>query len=238
MITTINQLRRSFAMRGALGTLQMCAVYVMARLRPEARCVENLRQESDAAFDREWNVNTSGIFRPAADEVLGGNWRYGISYQGVNPNDLVNVLSALDIYYPDFTFVDFGSGKGRAVLIASTFPFKRIVGVEFCSDLNRIARQNLVRHPVSERRCNEIDLVNADAAEFSIPAGPLVLFLFNPFARPVMQRVVNHVRDSFRVNPRRIIVIYFTPYEADLWQATGLFKRIEDTPAIFDTGNV
>jgi hypothetical protein len=40
------------------------------------------------------------------------------------------------------------------------------------------------------------------------------------------------------VNPRRIIVIYFTPYEADLWKATGLFKRIEDTPAIFDTGNI
>ena len=216
----------------------MCAVYVMDRLRPEARRIENLRQEADAAFDNEWNVDTSGIFRPAENEILGDNWRYGISYQAVNANDLISVLSGLDIYYPDFTFVDFGSGKGRAVMIASTFPFKSVIGVEFCDRLNRIARQNLVRHPVSERQCNDIDLVNADAAQFTIPDGPLVLFLFNPFARPVMKQVGKNVHDSFRGSPRRIIVIYFTPYEADLWSGTGIFKRIEDTPAVFDTGNI
>ena len=236
MIATINQLRRSFAMRGTIGTLQMCAVGVMERLRPAARRIESLRQEADAAFDHEWNVDTGGLFRPTENDVQGNNWRYGIRYQGVDSKELASVLSCLDIYYPEFTFVDFGSGKGRAVLVASGFPFKNIIGVEYCEDLNRIARQNLVRHPVSERRCNGIDLVNADAAGFAIPEGPLVLFLFNPFARPVMQQVVRNVHTSYRANPRRIIVIYFTPYEADLWNGTGIFKRIEDTPAIFDTG--
>lgn len=31
----------------------------------------------------------------------------------------------------DYDFLDFGSGKGRTLLMAASFPFKKITGVEF-----------------------------------------------------------------------------------------------------------
>lgn len=235
MRTTINKIRRSLALRGVTGTIAMCATGVMGSLNPASRRVEALREEADAEFDRELGVETGGIFRPDERQVHGTNWRYGIRYQPVNAGELEMTLRQLHVLHRDFTFVDFGSGKGRAVLVAARFPFRQIIGVEYCEALNRIAQQNLSRHPITKRRCDQIELVHADATEFAIPHHPLVLFFFNPFGRPVMQRVVNNVVASFRKHPRRILALYFTPYEAGLWDAAGIFRRLQESPAIFDT---
>jgi hypothetical protein len=47
---------------------------------------------------------------------------------------LRETLAALPIAYDKFAFVDCGSGKGRTLLIASEFPFKFIIGVEFAAE--------------------------------------------------------------------------------------------------------
>ena len=43
----------------------------------------------------------------------------------------------------DFTFIDLGSGKGRVLLMASDYPFKKIIGVEFMPELHRAAQENI-----------------------------------------------------------------------------------------------
>jgi SAM-dependent methyltransferase len=236
MRSTINRIRRSLAIRGLMETAAMCAVNLVSPFDSEARRIESERQESDATFDNQWNVDTGGIYRPSESEVHGQNWAHGIRYQAVDANALRETLSGLGVNHSEFTFLDFGSGKGRALLVASEFGFKRIVGVEYCADLNRIAAENLKRHPDMVRRCKDIELITSDATEVGLPSDPLVMFLFNPFSRAVMSKVVNNVTDSFRENPRQMAVIYFTPYDADLWEATGFLKRYSSTPAVFDTG--
>lgn len=221
-----------------MGTAAMCAVNLVSTFDWEARRIESERQDSDATFDEQWNVDTGGIYRPAETEVCGENWAHGIRYQAIDPAALKDVLNGLGINHGEFTFLDFGSGKGRALLVASGFDFKKIVGVEYCADLNRIAARNLKRHPVAARECKDIELITSDAAEVALPNDPLVMFLFNPFSRAVMSKVVHKVTDSFRENPRRMIVVYFTPYDADLWEATGFLKRLSSAPAIFDSGAV
>jgi predicted RNA methylase len=42
-----------------------------------------------------------------------------------------------------FSFVDFGSGKGRVLLVASHYPFREVVGVEFSPELQKIAEGNI-----------------------------------------------------------------------------------------------
>jgi len=46
----------------------------------------------------------------------------------------------------DFTFVDLGSGKGRVLLMASHYPFKRIIGVEFIPELHQVAQENIRKY--------------------------------------------------------------------------------------------
>jgi SAM-dependent methyltransferase len=238
MRSTINKIRRSLAMRGVMGTAAMCAVNLVNTFDGQARRIETERQESDAAFDNHWNVDTGGLYRPKEDEVCGENWAQGVRYQAVNAQALRETLGGLEISHREFTFLDFGSGKGRALLVASEFGFRRIVGIEYCGDLNRIAAENVKRHAKATPGCGEIELIACDAAAVALPGGPLVIYLFNPFSRAVMSKVVNNVTDSFREKPRRMIVVYFTPYDADLWAATGFLKRRNESPAIFDTGIV
>lgn len=229
------RLRRSFAMRGFSGTIRMCGACIKAALLPDYRRVESRRRKVDAEFDGRYGLDTGGVYRPEPGSVIGQNWVYGITYQAVDPEDFLAALEALPLDYADFTFIDFGAGKGRAVLLASRFPFKRIVGVEYCPKLARVARENIARFPDSEKRCRQIEIVISDATEFPIPDGPLLLFFFNPFGEPVMAQVVKNVAQACEQTPRRLCVVYFTPYFAHLWEKFGNLRRLRETPAIFDS---
>lgn len=238
MNSMIDRFRRSLAMRGALGTARMCAGCVMAQLSPAWRRAEESRRQIDAAFDAKYNVHTSGDFWPTRESVVGQNWSYGVSYEAIDPGEFLTIIHQLAIPQSEFTFIDFGCGKGRAVLLASTFPFRKVIGVEYCLDLTRVAEENVRRFPESARRCPHIEIVCADAAEFPLPDGPLLLFFYNPFWRPVMEKVVANAAASFAGNPRHFLVLYFTPRFADLWENAGFLKRVQTAPAIFDTGPI
>ena len=62
---------------------------------------------------------------------MGPNWVHGAEYQGSNAPALEQALRELAVPYRRFTFLDFGAGKGRAVLVAARFPFQSVVGVEY-----------------------------------------------------------------------------------------------------------
>jgi predicted RNA methylase len=189
----------------------------------------------DREFDRKYGVETCGIVHPSESVVAGSNWIHGIRYEPVDQVLFAHIIKELSIPYEEFIFVDFGSGKGRALLLAAGFPFKRIVGVEYCDDLNRIARQNLQHYPDASRLCKDIELVCMDAAEYRLPDEPLVLFFYNPFGRLVMEKMVKKVADSFQSNCRRIIIVYLTPEHADLWDDVGFLKRSHPGRAVWDT---
>jgi predicted RNA methylase len=90
----------------------------------------------------------------------------------------------------EFSFIDVGAGMGRAMLLAAELPFRQVVGVELNPTLARIARKNLTVWRASGRARAPMRLVCRDAAEFRLPEGPCLAFLFNPFGAPVMRRVL------------------------------------------------
>jgi SAM-dependent methyltransferase len=106
-----------------------------------------------------------------------------------------------------YVFVDYGSGKGRVLLIAAEYPFKQIVGVEFSPELHTICAEN-IRRALPERN---IELVCGDAADYILPDLPAVLFFYHPFQRLVMQEVVRNVEASWLRAPRDLWLIYSNP---------------------------
>ena len=235
MDSLTDRIKRSLAQRGVVGTAKMCAEGVRWAIVPSLRRAELQRRATDEAFDRKYGVDTGGILRAKAYEVVGNNWALGGNYQAVDPTLCLETIKSVHIPHPEFKYIDFGSGKGRAVLLAATFPFKKVIGVEYCRQLNRIARENVLRFPVTAGGCADIEVVDADAAEYVVPDTPLLLFFNHPFAEPVMARVVENVAESIRQHPRRVIVVYLFPYFGHLWETTGVVKRKQATPAIFDT---
>ena len=92
-------------------------------------------------------------------------------------------------------FIDIGSGKGAAIIFAKEFGFKRSLGVEFAKELHKIAQKNIKKLDI-----NEVVSINKDAVEYFPPRDTTVIFLFNPFDRTVMRKVVKNIlkaRESF-----------------------------------------
>ena len=123
----------------------------------------------------------------------------------------------------DYTFIDVGSGKGRALLMAADYPFRRIVGVECVPELHEAAQKNIARYSSDQQKCRQIETVCMDARDFEFPPGPLVVYLFNPFLESTFVSVLEKLRRSVEQTPRAIYVAYrFTEFEELLAESKWL----------------
>jgi SAM-dependent methyltransferase len=197
MGSALFRLRRAIRRYGMRGTLVKC-------VRAVAGTPQRLRtRRRDRAFDADYAIETAGIVHLHELDIQGANVRYGVRYEPTNPEWFRDLIGCLPIDYRDFVFVDFGAGKGRALVLASEFPFKRIVGVEFSSTLAEIGRRNVER--LSERANFEVRC--ADAVDYELPDEPCVLYFYNPFASPVLRRVLENIRGSLERTPRRMFIV-------------------------------
>jgi len=188
------------------------------------------KAEKDRAFDSRHGVDTGGIIQLNSLQIDGTTWHEGTPYWAIDPDIFTRLVGSIDVRHQDFTFIDFGSGKGRAVLLASEFPFKRVIGVEFSPELDQIAKQNLRAFRSETRQCLEIELVCADALQYPLPLCPLVCYFYNPFGREVMAGVVARIAESYRAHPREIYILYATPQHATVWRSANCFQQISSTP--------
>jgi hypothetical protein len=201
---------------------------------------ERLRQRyGDADFDWDYHVNTTSGAVGWRDRLLG---MFHSAYQPTEPAAFHEMLDALQqtpssdqttlgatLNFRDYTFVDLGSGKGRTLLMASDYPFRRIVGVELLPSLHAIAQQNLGQYKSESQRCFLLESVCADATAFAYPNDPLVLFLFNPFPESGMRQVVANLEQSLRTHPRPVYILYHNPLLEHVLSESAFLRKIAST---------
>jgi hypothetical protein len=198
--------------RGTLALLPRLAARRLGRLRPSAR----RRWRHARQLDHRLNIQTIGEVAMGALEIESPNARLGVKYQPTPSSDFATLMGRLPIDHSRFTFVDVGAGKGMCLCLATAYPFRRVVGVEFSPALADIARQNLAALRLPERRCQDAQVVCQDAAAFPFPPEPLVVYLFNPFMQPVVARVLANLTASLRRHPRPLFVIYYNAVHRSL----------------------
>ena len=170
---------------------------------------ERRRQRyGDMEYDWENRVNTTSGTVGWRARLLG---MFHSPYQPTDPAVFREMMASLPIEFDPFTFVDLGSGKGRTLLMASEYPFRRIVGVELIADLHRAAEENIRVYHSATQRCTQIEAVCTDACEFVFPDTPLVLYLFNPLPEAGLQRVLRNLERSLEQSPRRVWIVYHNP---------------------------
>jgi SAM-dependent methyltransferase len=176
-----------------------------------------VRACEDWWFDTARRVKTAGdAAAPAASGVV-GEIRDSHIYAPVRAANAHAALQDLPIEdYSQYTFVDVGSGKGRMLFVAAEYPFRKVIGVEFATDLHEQALENIGRYRYAGQRCGEIVSVHADAAELEFPDGNLVVYLFNPFGPEVMGRMLANLGRSLERRPRHVVVVMLWPEYADL----------------------
>jgi predicted RNA methylase len=109
------------------------------------------------------------------------------------------------------TFVDFGSGKGRALFLAAACGFRRIVGVEVLEVLHKVALENIGKYKTATGNSVPIEPVLSDVASFAIPAGPLLAYFYNPFGERTMKRVIRNLEEAHARTGQRIDIAYSHP---------------------------
>ena len=152
-------------------------------------------------FDQRHGAETSGHI--PGEQLAGGTPSdlYNTAYWAISPSTLQDALERLPEPTEDFTFIDLGCGKGRALLVAAQFPFTQILGVELSHDLCTIARMNNVADP-------RVAIYRQDAATAVYPEAPLVIFLYHPFLKRVLRRVLSNLERQRRRSPHPTYLLY------------------------------
>jgi SAM-dependent methyltransferase len=184
----------------------------------------------DADYDWDHHVNTTSAAVGWRDRLLGV---FHSPYQPTEPvlfREMLNFLAAVAaIGFRDFTFIDLGSGKGRTLLMASDYPFLRIVGIEILPALHAIAQENLGKYRSPSQKCFALEALRADATEFAFPPEPTVLYLFNPFPEAGLRQVLANLEQSLHTNPRPVYILYHNPLLEHVLQQSPALTQIGGT---------
>jgi SAM-dependent methyltransferase len=182
----------------------------------------------DVDYDWEHRVDTTSAALGWRTRLLG---LLHSPYQPVPPDLFHEIMASLsnNMDVREFTFVDIGSGKGRALLLASTYRFRRIIGIELLPQLSSIAQKNIRRFSERHPNLSSIEALCGDATEFSFPMSPLVVFLFHPLPRSGLKSVLSNLACSLAEHPRPACVIYANPIYQEMVPACLAFTKIAAT---------
>ncbi|HEX5284750.1 MAG TPA: class I SAM-dependent methyltransferase [Bryocella sp.] len=213
------KLRWSLAQRGLIGTLRAVPAALTRRSPADLQ----------HPFDQRYGTDTSGLIGGAALATGHRHDPYITAYAGVAPSRFETAMDRWrgtlgDAKIEDYTFIDLGCGKGRALLLASRFPFREVVGIELNSRLAGIAQSNLKRWQSLAETSSPIRIIVGDATDPDLGGGPALLFLYNAFAERLVCRLADNIarsKDSARTD-----VIYQNAYHADVFTHRAGFREL------------
>ncbi len=130
-----------------------------------------------------------------------------VDYNPMGYRGIYSMLKRIPLDMSTSTFLDYGSGKGRAIVVAATFPFERVIGIEISGVLLAIANKNV--DAMRYKRAKRIELHKLDAMQYSVPKDVNIIYFFNPFKGQILQKVVDRIYDSYKQYPRNIYIIFF-----------------------------
>jgi len=208
MIDRARSVLKRHGLFGTLGVLVRKAQAVLREHSPERK--RHLQEQLD--FDRKYGVDTTTKLAVSSLDLEGPNAASAFGYQATGITPFLNLIRAFPISHADFTFVDLGCGKGRPLLLASHFPFRKVVGVEFSSMLAGIARKNVQNYRDPAQKCLDIEVVCQDASQYDPPPGNILIYMYNPFLEGVMLPALDRLhRAALAGRNRTIEILYVNP---------------------------
>ena len=184
-------------------------------------------------FDRKYGTDTSGYLGP--EDLVNGRANDALNhgYSAIAPSVFHEAcrrwretLPAMSGRTEAYSFVDVGAGKGRALLLASELPFRKVIGVELDEELSRIAQRNIVRWSRVAHPEAKIRVFQQDAAKFRWPRTPLLVYMYNPFACSLVAQMAENLAAVAISGSRLVDLLYVNPTCTDTLATQGLFVRI------------
>lgn len=170
-----------------------------------ARALSQCRYRiSELRNDRYFGIDTS---HDVLLETLGIHNENSAGYSPISYAALDLALREVEPSLEQGTFLDYGAGKGRVVILAATRIFRRVIGVEFAPELVSAAMDNInrARHRLT---CSDIEILEIDATKFKVSADISVIHFYNPFFGATLKAVARNIADSLNATPRKITILF------------------------------
>jgi SAM-dependent methyltransferase len=166
------------------------------------------------AFDRRYGTDTYERAHLSNLEIEGGldprfgTWMYG----PINPDFFREMMRGLPIEPRELGFYDVGAGKGLALMLASEYPFRELVGIEFSPPLVDAGRKNVAIYERATGRSLGVEWVCADFMQHPLPDRPSLFFMNAPFPWEIAEQALAHIEASIVSHPRKVVVLYRKPH--------------------------
>lgn len=168
------------------------------------RVVRALHEASETIYDTVYNLPTRGHLLKSQTGVA----HEDASEYAATPYRVIRRLfRQLPSRCRHGAFVDYGCGRGRVAIMAARFPFRRVYGVELSQALCRQARENLRVSRV--QKVAEVEFIQADAAQFTVPDDTSVVFWYRPFGEQTTTEVLAQLRLSLEKKPRELWLLAY-----------------------------
>jgi Methyltransferase domain len=222
--------KESSARAGFVSTLKHFIATLWEFVR-ESTPSRRRQRYGDVDYDWDFRVDTTSATVGWRDRLLG---MFHSPYQPTEPALFREMLASLTQVNPkinlrEFTFIDIGSGKGRVLLMAADYPFRRILGVELIPELHRVAKENIGKYKSDSQQCFAIDSIQGNASEFIFPPEPTVLYLFNPLPESGLAKMTSNLEQSLREHPRPVFVLYHNPLLESVLTHSRVIGKITGT---------
>ncbi|WP_239334663.1 class I SAM-dependent methyltransferase [Frankia sp. CiP3] len=161
-------------------------------------------------FDKRHGTRTSMRVALADDLTIAGDRETGHDLVPMPVGPFCATFRKLRIP-ADGTFVDFGAGNARTLLLAAEFGFGKVIGVEFAKEFCELGKGNIEAYRKRRGGSVEAHMVCIDAARYKIQPDNRVFFFFNPFDADILKQVVANIEHSVAAHPRTAWIIYSKP---------------------------
>jgi hypothetical protein len=117
-------------------------------------------------------------------------------------------------------------------MMAHKFPFRRLLAIEFSTDLIGIAKRNVTQYEKVVDRPVDVEWICQDFMTYQLPAEPSVMFLNNPFPDRVSLLAAQHIEASLRTHPRPAVVVWRKVSETicDYLDRSSVLRPLEWSP--------
>lgn len=150
-----------------------------------------------------FDVNTKGLI---SKEDLGLYHHESVEYSTIAYRHIINMLNKPPVDKTTSTLLDYGCGKGRAIISAASCQYNKIIGVER-ADIISIAKNNIDN--MKHRKTKNVVFEQCDAQDFKVPSDVNIFYFYNPFIGSLLENVTRNIHSSYKENPRKIYIIYF-----------------------------
>lgn len=191
----------------------------------------------DSLFDLRYGVSTFKSISNAQLATQEPHFLESVGYQPTRALPFRKLMKALRLD-KKICFVDFGCGKGRALMLAAEYGFNKVKGIEFAESLCQDAKENLETLKKIKSLNFDYEIIPSDVLKYALLEEDRILYLYDPFSEEILKKWIELIIPTLKRQGHLVTIIYHNNFLADQTLFDKYPKIFQKVQMIQATGNL